>query len=215
MSNYKNVNNSELQEIDDQTFNINFLKLRIRENVQNFQNDSKHRYSLLYAALDIRYVIEKIMDVYLVLVNKAISKTEAKQYQPDSRIRLIRKYENYLDKKIEYIKLIGEINNDSLLINQKIPDLNFLSKNYGLINDFLHLPKDPETKQCNFKWWQRLETLLVVTYNYISDLTENPIGMLDTIKEDLKDYVHKFCIDEISRDELKKEMLKHRQDKND
>lgn len=199
-----------MEENSDQTFNIEFLKLRISENVGNFQKSTEHRYSLLYASLDIRYLIEKIMDVYFVLVNDSISKNEAKQYKPDDRIRLIKKYEAYLDKKIEYIKIIGEIENNEILRNQKIPNLNILSVNYGKINDYLHLPKEPEKKQDNSEWWFNLLELLVNTYNYISDLTEYPIGFPNDFTAKLEDPVKQFCTGEISREELKSEMIKLR-----
>ena len=96
----------------------------------------------LYAALELRNAIERLLFEYLVLIHgEKISKNLEKEYRADSLSRRIEAVEPELQKKIEYMNLMLRAVDMPLAV---VPNLDALSNLYGCLNNYLHAWKRPQ-----------------------------------------------------------------------
>lgn len=109
----------------------------------------------LYAALELRNAIERLLFEYLVIIqgSEKISKSLEKEYRANSLKKIIETIEPELSKKIKYINLaLCTIGKPPMVVL----DLDVLSDLYARLNNYLHAWKRPEKTAQQKDWWSGL-----------------------------------------------------------
>jgi DNA-directed RNA polymerase subunit RPC12/RpoP len=116
-------------------------------------SESKEDSQLRYCCLELRYCIEAI--VYKKLsAFRDIPNTITETWQPHKAIKMLSKIDEFADKyckvEINFCQSnIPPIDGWIALGEQKIPSVQWLTKNYSKLGSFLHLPKPNESESFN------------------------------------------------------------------
>jgi hypothetical protein len=128
----------------------------------------------LYAALELRNAIERLLFEYLVLIHgENVSKKMEKEYSADNLSKRIEAVEPELQKKIEYMNLMLRAVNMPLAV---VPDLDALSNLYSRLNNYLHAWKRPQNTARKRAWWSGLWQVLDEAERMLTQILTGTIG---------------------------------------
>jgi len=114
--------------------------------------------SYLYAALDLRFFIERLMSVLLRLSHDgSLSKTKSKLYRPKD-------YEKQIN-----LELINNLIATIDLQGKSCPaiDINNINRIYGKLGNYLHAPKTEFSVIDDEEWKLTLEAEVLSAYDYL------------------------------------------------
>ena len=149
---------------------------RSLRHLQRYKWYRKEEY-LLYSAFDARLCIEQTLFVYLVLImDFELSKSLEKLYRAEDLKKTILHHEPLFIKKIEFFSMFTKHLPGGRAVG--IPDLDLISKSYGLINNYLHSQKRPEKTWGVPSWWQELEHSLEIALTHLSAICRGSMGTI-------------------------------------
>ncbi len=127
---------------------------------------------LLYAALEIRFAVERILDHQLSLSSKA-SKNMLKEYDPVKK----KKSMSLIDKNSDFdneVYLLDKKNNTKIKWgNYKTIDQTKLTEMKGKLGDLLHPKIGLPLGLSNHKWYKDTRNFLLGYIDYLEDKTKN------------------------------------------
>jgi hypothetical protein len=129
----------------------------------------------LYAALELRNAIERLLFEYLVIIHggENVSKKMEKEYRAYSLRKRIENVEPEFQKKIEYMDLMLRAVGMTVAV---VPDVDALSTLYSRLNDYLHAWKRPEETAQKRVWWSGLWQTLDETERLLTQILSGTIG---------------------------------------
>lgn len=131
----------------------------------------------IYAALEFRCCIERILFEYLVIISKNnLSKNIEKLYLSSDLKKTILGIEPEFNSKIDFCNIALEAENIDGEIFQL--DLDILNTYYGKLGAYLHSAKRPEDTTENEGWWLNLIGLLNDVESYLIKIVTNPMGVV-------------------------------------
>ena len=146
---------------------------------------------IFYAALELRFAIERLCFEYLVLLTykkRPLSKKEKKLFRPEDILKRIEKEEPYLNKMLPFINEIFRLH--GLDSHVEPLDAQWLKTSYGRLNNFLHARKEPlsdDEKQEFFQFvhesWKKLYPY-VKTKATIRDMPDHAQAIFDAYAKD-------------------------------
>ena len=104
--------------------------------------------SVFYAALELRFCIERLCFEYLVLLthrNRKLSKTELKLYEPKAVFKRIIDEFPHFEKAVGFINAVFE--SDGVDMRMAVPDIDWLQTVHGRLGNYLHSQKEPPDKE--------------------------------------------------------------------
>lgn len=163
---------------------------------------------LIYAALEYRMCIERILFEYLIVMRtKNLSKSMEKLYRIHDLRKAILTLEPDFILKIDFTNLCmqaadlpGEI---------QVPDLNKLDQLYGRLGNYLHAPKKPHKTSADQNWWEKLFNLIIEVECYAGLLLVNPIGAMKLNAQGLTLF-QQYRSGQISKKELREKICASR-----
>ncbi len=156
---------------------------------------------LLYAALELRFTIERTLFEYLVLVkNLEMSKNIEKLYSAKDLKNAILHADPQFPRKLEF--MIAFAPHISSTAEIRKPDLGLLSQTYGFLGSYLHAPKKPEVTWESPKWWSELEKRIRKAVQHLVDLHSGPFAHIDLNKEGTSLFL-RYASGELSFKQLK------------
>lgn len=96
---------------------------------------------LFYAALELRFCLERLCFEYLVLMihcNRPLSKRERKYYRPKDILKCLKRELPFLEKHVEFFNAVCEV---ASVPTQRLmipPDVDWIQMQYDLIGNHLH-----------------------------------------------------------------------------
>ncbi len=146
---------------------------------------------VFYAALELRFAIERLCFEYLVLLThekRILSKKEKKLFRPEDILRRIEKEEPFLNKKILFVNEIFRLHGKDSHVEPL--DTKWLKMAYGKLNAFLHARKEPlkdEEKQAFFQFvhesWKKLYPYVKIKAS-IRDMPDHSQAIFDAYAKD-------------------------------
>ena len=123
----------------------------------------------LYAALELRNAIERLLFEYLVLIHGAenVSKKMENIYTAKELHKRIDAVEPELEQKISFMNLFLRANG---LPPAVVPDLTALTRLYGQLNNYLHAWKRPENTAQNPDYWKGFWSILDETQGMLTQI---------------------------------------------
>lgn len=129
---------------------------------------------MIYAALELRNCIERLLFEYLVLLgHDRITKAQAKAYRPTEIKDYILAIEPDFDIKMRFTGLITQALTGSGVYVLNLVDVSQL---YGRLGAYLHAPKRPDVTVENPRWWGRLNEALQETFGVLELVYTNAIA---------------------------------------
>jgi len=98
---------------------------------------------VLYAALELRFCIERLCFQYLVLLThrtRDLSKSELKLYEPKKLFQAVYKEAPYFPKLVDVLNANFEVGGASYRV--VCPDVDWLQKTHGKLGQYLHAQKE-------------------------------------------------------------------------
>ncbi len=127
---------------------------------------------LIYAALEYRCAIERLVFDYLGLIDTNGQKDEEKLYRIVEMRGRILKLEPDFHLKIDFVNLYLRAMDWPHQFSK--PDLDLLNSLYGQLGRFLHAINKPKDTIKNQKWWDRLVQLLSEVRETMAPLSKVP-----------------------------------------
>jgi hypothetical protein len=159
--------------------------------------------SLLYSALDTRLCIERTLFTYLLLIkDNELSRRLESLYDATNLKKAILREEPAFFRKIEFCRLLAPFLGYTTTVVS--PNLNLLSRCYGVIGNYLHIPKRTFETWTRTEWWAKLQRALG---DAIPHLVEIHSGHLATIELKGKgiELFERFRAEKLSAAELLRE----------
>jgi len=91
-----------------------------------------------YAALELRFCLERLCFEYLVLLGRPLSKRERKYYKPKDFLNRLRKEIPHLERHVTFFDAVCEETNISKADRMICPDADWFQKTYGELGTYLH-----------------------------------------------------------------------------
>ena len=146
---------------------------RARRNIQIASTTKQGQY-LIYAALEYRCAIERLLFMYMSMTCENMSKSLEVLYRAVDLKKAILKLDPDFIIKIRFVGLWLMAKGEATKL--EIPDLDRLSTIYGKLGSYLHSIKRPKDAIENPAWWKRLSELLSETDTILAPLLEIPLG---------------------------------------
>lgn len=162
---------------------------------------------LIYAALELRICIERLLFEYLIIMNipdERIS-TYMNLYRVKDLAKAIYKSEPEFDKKLEYTSFY--LDTIGLFIKIPIPDIQYLNISYGRLGNYLHNFKKPENSTNNENWWNSLINFLEEVRSHLEKYFQVPRAYFKMNEKGLELYQH-YKNDTMPKDKIRQEILK-------
>ncbi len=123
-------------------------------------------HSYLYAALDLRLSIEKLLSMLLSIVSeRELTKKQKSLYRVKDFIQEMQKENSDYEKDLK-----TKINNhlsDSDQKNVEIPDIKKLNELYGILGNLLHLGDSSDNYIAENTKLERIEEIVLSSYEYL------------------------------------------------
>jgi hypothetical protein len=122
---------------------------------------------LLYAALELRFMVERLLrDVLMTVSFKALSRRQLDFYRAKDIVAELRRICPDFTLRWEFLTLVYGATG----LREPFPslDLDELVSRYGKLGDFLHAPRAPNWLMDNPDWKERLEVCVTGTYQYLA-----------------------------------------------
>lgn len=116
------------------------------QNCQNLLAKAIHIREVFYAALELRFCIERLCFEYLVLLTfrkRKLSKSERKRYEPKELFSIIKKESPFLDKAVDFVNESFSVYGRSF--KMEFPDMDWLQSTHGRLGNYLHAQKKQMT----------------------------------------------------------------------
>ncbi len=128
---------------------------------------------LIYAALEYRCAIERLVFRYLVLVDANLPADTEGLYRIVKMRGRILEIDPDFHHKIDFVNLYFRAIGGSQQFAK--PDLNLLNSLYGQLGGGLHTINEPARTISDTAWWQRLSVLLSEVHDTLSPLAKVPM----------------------------------------
>jgi hypothetical protein len=188
---------------DYTVFKPNELRKRFNNKI-SANNDIR----LIYAALEAKLFLEKVMDYYYEFIkDNLIQRRNTINYSEERRTDFIMRYKHFIERKIQFYQVAGSIESNRLLQSLIIPDLEQISKVYISLSKYLTLPVDNDKrKTVSTLSWVNLKDLLNQTNELTRDIKFNEIKDCLPNDKNVIQTLNKFIHNEIKTDELENEI---------
>lgn len=124
-------------------------------------------HSYLYAALDLRLSIERLLSTLLKIVSdKELTKKQKSLYRVKDFIHEMQKENSDYEKDIK--AKIDNYLSDSHKGNIEIPDINKLNELYGILGNILHLGDSSDSYIIDNIKLEKIEHIVLSSYEYLT-----------------------------------------------
>ena len=129
-----------------------------------YPSAAENRNILFYCALELRCAIERVLFEYLSHIRSgSLAKNESKLWSAETLKAAIFTIEPEFSKKIEFLNLVLKARD--IKTQFSVPDLEKISRDYGLLNNYLHAQKR-RAHMIDAKWWLAFRRLIESIHDY-------------------------------------------------
>lgn len=144
---------------------------RANTNIALFETTGEGQH-LIYAALELRMAIERLLFQYLTLLDTNLRSSPTGLYQVKNLKARILKLEPYFLSKIDFVNLYFQAFNNPTQFAK--PDLDTLNRLYGKLGGYLHTVNDAEKTIGNKQWWKNMVELLHEASAFLKPIVSLP-----------------------------------------
>ena len=175
---------------------------RALQRKEEFDN-SRNFYSLLYSAIDTRLCIEQTLFEYLLLIkNNELSARIEKLYVATDLKNAILQEEPAFFRKIEFCRLLAPFLGYTTTVVS--PNLELLSRCYGVFGNYLHVPKRPFETLMRPQWWEKLKRALDAAIPHLVEIHSGHLAAIEFKPKGL-DLFERFSSGKLSATDLVRE----------
>ena len=154
---------------------------------------------IFYAALELRFCIERLCFEYLVLLTlhkRELSKSELKLYGPKELFTRIQNDSPYFEKMVDFVNAISKACGKKM--HMEIPDVGWLQETHGKLGNYLHAQKEEMAFDQKNKFVDFVHSSCLDIEKY---LTRASIGKL---ADHAQSIFEKYVAGTITKDQMRK-----------